>query len=127
MRNPLLLAGYFLFVTAANALLKLSADASTAAPFLLFQAAGNVAGFVGVLAYTGLMRTLPLHVAFPLTQGFAVLGVQLLASLLIFREAFTPREAAGSILVAAGILLVGAAAPRRGTQRGGGPRVEAAP
>jgi multidrug transporter EmrE-like cation transporter len=59
------------------------------------------------------MRSLPLHIAFPLTQGLAVLGVQLVASVAVFREAFTPAEAAGSALVAAGIALVGVAARPR--------------
>ncbi len=118
MRTALLLAGYFLVVTAANTLLKLSADASSSLPFLLLQLAGNLAGLAGVLAYTGLMRTLPLHIAFPLTQGFAVLGVQLIASLLLFRESFTVTEAAGSALVAAGIILVAAAPRGPGVARG---------
>ena len=73
-------------------------------------AAGNLAGFVGVLAYTGLLRTLPLHVAFPLSRGLVVLGVQLVAALLVFHETFRLTEAAGAVLVTAGILLVGAGA-----------------
>ncbi len=113
MPKALLLAVYFLVVTAANIFLKLSADASSLLPFLLLQLAGNLAGLAGVLAYTGLMRTLPLHVAFPLTQGVAVLGVQLVASLAVFREAFTAAEAAGSALIGAGIVLVGVAARQR--------------
>ena len=112
MKNPALLAAYFLFVTASNVFLKLSADAHGTAAFLVMFAAGNVAGFVGILAYTGLLRTLPLHVAFPLSRGLVVLGVQLLASVVFFRETFTLREAAAVVLVTAGIILVGVSAPR---------------
>jgi drug/metabolite transporter (DMT)-like permease len=42
-----------------------------------------------------------------------VLGVQLAASLLFFHEVFKPTEAAGAAFVAAGIILVGAGAPRQ--------------
>ena len=122
MRNAALLAAYFVFVTASNVLLKLSADARETWTLAALFAAGNVAGFVGVLAYTGLLRTLPLHVAFPLSRGLVVLGVQLLASLLFFHERFTVREAGGVALVTAGIILVGASASRAGQ-----PRQEAAP
>ncbi|HTO23735.1 MAG TPA: hypothetical protein VMQ10_14775 [Spirochaetia bacterium] len=122
MKNAALLAAYFVFVTASNVLLKLSADARETWMLAALFAAGNVAGFVGVLAYTGLLRTLPLHVAFPLSRGLVVLGVQLLASLLFFHERFTVREAGGVALVTAGIILVGASASRAGQ-----PRQESAP
>ena len=59
MRNALFLLCYLVFVTGANIFLKLSADAHGLWPSSLMQAAGNLAGFVGVLAYTGLLRTLP--------------------------------------------------------------------
>jgi len=84
MRTALLLACYCVSVTAANVLLNLSAHAATTRLFLLFQAAGNLAGLGGVLAYTWLMRRMPLHVAFPLTRGVGVLGVQLVGALLVF-------------------------------------------
>jgi multidrug transporter EmrE-like cation transporter len=111
MRTVLFLACYGVFVTAANVLLKLSAEANGAWPFLAFQAGGNLAGLGGVLVYTWLMRRMPLHIAFPLTRGAGVLGVQLVASLLVFREIFKPTEAAGAVIVAAGIILVGLGAP----------------
>jgi multidrug transporter EmrE-like cation transporter len=112
MKNAALLVCYFLFVTASNVFLKLSADSRETWVFLTMFAAGNVAGFVGILAYTGLLRTLPLHVAFPLSRGLVVLGVQLAASLVFFHERFTLKEAGAVALVTAGIVLVGVAAPR---------------
>jgi multidrug transporter EmrE-like cation transporter len=110
MKNARLLLSYLVFVTGANVFLKLSAEARETWLFFTMLAAGNLAGFVGVLAYTGLLRTLPLHVAFPLSRGVVVLGVQLVAALLIFHETFRLTEAAGAVLVTAGILLVGAGA-----------------
>jgi uncharacterized membrane protein len=112
VRNACLLLCYLVFVTAANVFLKLSSGAGTVAYFLVMQIAGNLAGFVGILAYTGLLQTLPLHVAFPISRGLVVLGVQLAASLLFFHEIFTLTEAVGAALVAAGVILVGVAAPR---------------
>ena len=119
MKNALFLVGYLVFVTTANVLLKESADAGAGLPFLVFLVAGNLAGFVGILAYTGLLQTLPLHVAFPLSRGIVVLGV-LGSSLLFFHERFKVTEAVGAVLVTAGIIVVGrgapgkAAAPRTG-------------
>jgi multidrug transporter EmrE-like cation transporter len=111
MRTALLLACYCVSVTAANVLLNLSAHAGGLWPFLAFQAAGNLAGLAGILVYTGLMRRMPLHVAFPLSRGAGVLGVQLVGSVMVFRETFTLREAVGAAVVAAGILLVGFGTP----------------
>ena len=94
-------------MTSANVVLKLSAGAGSLWFFIATQAAGNLLGFVGILAYTGLLQTLPLHIAFPLSRGLVVLGIQLVASLLVFHETFRPTEAAGAVLVAAGIILAG--------------------
>jgi uncharacterized membrane protein len=115
MRNALFLLCYLVFVTSANVFLKLSADAHGAWMFVAMQAAGNLAGFVGILAYTGLLRTLPLHLAFPLSRGLVVLGVQLAAAVLVFHETFRVTEALGAGLVAAGIIVVGLVAARRKT------------
>ncbi len=106
MKNALFLAGYLLFVAAANVLLKGSANAGSGWPFYGLFAAGNVAGFVAILLYTGLLRTFPLHLAFPLSRGFGMLGV-LASSLAFFRERLGFREAAAVALVTAGILVIG--------------------
>jgi multidrug transporter EmrE-like cation transporter len=124
MKNSVFLLCYLVFVTAANILLKFSAQTRETWLFFSLLAAGNLAGFVGVLAYTGLLRTLPLHVAFPLSRGLVVLGVQLVGALLVFHETFRVTEAAGAVLVTAGIILVGAGA--RGPRTGAGAREPAA-
>ena len=113
LRNAALLLCYLVFVTSANVFFKLSAGSGTVWYFIVMQIAGNLVGFVGILAYTGLLQTLPLHIAFPISRGLVVLGVQLAASLLFFHEVFKPTEAAGAAFVAAGIILVGAGAPRQ--------------
>jgi len=107
MIHALFLAGYLAVVTAANVFLKLSAQAAGIWAFLALQLAGNLCGLGGVLLYTGLLRKLPLHVAFPLSRGVAVLGVQLVASLLVFHESFKVTEALGTAVVAAGVILLG--------------------
>jgi multidrug transporter EmrE-like cation transporter len=112
MPNVILVVVNLVATVAANALLKLSADAGSIVPFLLFQAAGNVLGLVGVLAYTGLLRTTPLHVSFPLTKGLQVIGVQVVAASVIFQEPVTPLRLAGTALVSAGIVVVGLAMGR---------------
>ena len=106
LKNAALLIAYLVFVTGANLLLKLAADAGSGWPMIALLVSGNVAGFGGILAYTGLLRTLPLHVAFPLSRGLVVLGV-LGTSLFFFREHLRVTEAAGVALVTAGIILVG--------------------
>jgi multidrug transporter EmrE-like cation transporter len=106
-KNALFLICYLVSVTLANTLLAFSAHAGEVWPFIFLQIAGNLAGFIGILAYTGLLRTLPLHVAFPLSRGAAVIGVQLIASFIIFHESFKPTEIAGTVAVVAGVVLVG--------------------
>jgi multidrug transporter EmrE-like cation transporter len=113
MKNAGLLLCYLVLVTLANILLKLSADAHETLFFFGTLAAGNLVGFGGVLAYTGLLRTLPLHVAFPLSRGLVVLGIQLVAALVVFHESFRITEAAGAVLVTAGIVLVGVSSAHR--------------
>ncbi len=127
MRNALLLALYVVFVAGANLLLKLSAAANAAWPFIALQLAGNTAGFVGILAYTAMMRTLPLHIAFPLTRGFSVLAIQGAVALLVFRETFRVTEIVAVVAVAAGIILVGVGAQSSASPRPAAPRPGEAP
>lgn len=107
MQNLFFIAGHFTLSTTANVLLKLSAGAPALAPFLVLQIAGNLTGFVGVLSYTGLLKHMPLHLAFPITQGLAALGILFAASILVFHEPFTLTEAAGCAIVVVGVVLVG--------------------
>jgi len=108
--NILLILGLFLanmvFNILGNASFKLSALASNWKGLIGWQIVGNLAGFVTVLALTGLLRYLPLHVAQPICQGLAIIGVQIVASWLFFHETITPTQWIGMLLIVAGIVLI---------------------
>lgn len=91
--------------TTAHACLKKSAGARAMKLFLLWQAAGNCAAFLGVLAYTAILRGMSLHAAYPLTEGLTALGVQLVGGVLLFRERIPPIAWAGTGLILSGIVL----------------------
>jgi multidrug transporter EmrE-like cation transporter len=102
-----LVGGNLLFNILANASFKVSAETRTWREFLFWQVVGNLAGLVTVLTLTGLLRHMPLHVAFPLTMGLTVIGVQVGAAWLLFREPITSAQWMGTLLVVVGILLIG--------------------
>jgi multidrug transporter EmrE-like cation transporter len=94
------------FNVLANASFKFAALSDRWRVFLAWQIIGNLAGLVTVVTLTLLLRYLPLHVAFPLTTGLAVIGVQVFAALLLFRESIGPRDWVGTALVIAGVALL---------------------
>jgi multidrug transporter EmrE-like cation transporter len=102
-----LIGGNLLFNIIANASFKLSAGSPTWRGFLVWQVVGNLAGFITVLTLTGLLRFVPLRVAYPVTAGLAVIGVQVAAARLLFHEPISPTQWMGTLLVLVGILLVG--------------------
>jgi multidrug transporter EmrE-like cation transporter len=101
-----LIGGNLLFNVAANAGFKVSAASPTWRGFLVWQVVGNLAGFITVLTLTGLLRFQPLHIAYPLTAGLAVIGVQVLAARWLFHESISSVQWLGTLLVALGIVLV---------------------
>ncbi len=105
MRTFLLLLADMAANTGAHICLKLSAERRRLKLFLLWQVAGNLAGFIGVLAYTALMRGgMSLHVAYPLTEGITAVGVQLVGGMIVFREKITPVAWIGTGLILCGIV-----------------------
>ena len=56
----------------ANASFKISAFSPNWRGILTWQVIGNLAGFITVLTLTGLLRFMPLSIAFPLTTGLLV-------------------------------------------------------
>jgi multidrug transporter EmrE-like cation transporter len=94
------------FNIAAIASFKMSALHSTVGGFLRWQVAGNLAGLMTVLSLTALLRHIPLNFAFTVTIGQAILGVDSVAGILIFRETITPTQWMGTLLVVAGVVLV---------------------
>ncbi len=103
----ILLAGNLVFNIVANASFKLSAASPTLRGFVGWQIVGNLAGFITVLTLTGLLRHLPLHVAYPVTTGLAVIGVQVVAARWLFGETISSGQWLGTLLVIVGIWLVG--------------------
>ena len=89
-----------------NGSFRQSAGSSDWRGYWLWQLIGNTTGFLGVQALTNLMRFLPLHIAYPVTQGLAVIGVQIFAARWIFRESIGPLQWIGTLLVVAGIILI---------------------
>ena len=85
---------------------KMSAASTNWRSFLGWQAVGNFSGLVTVLALTGLLRLTSLHVAYPITVGLSVVGVQVVAAALLFREAISPLQWLGTLLIVAGVVLI---------------------
>ena len=90
----------------SNILFQLSAGSQGVSRFVFWQILGNLVGFLGVLTFTGLLHYLPISVAFPVAQGLAVLGVQLVGARLFFKETIHPAQWIGSGLIVAGIVLI---------------------
>jgi multidrug transporter EmrE-like cation transporter len=105
MRTLLLLFADMTANTGAHIFLKRSAISSGVKRFLLWQIAGNRAALLGTLAYTGLLRGMSLHVAYPLTEGLTAVVVQLVGGVLLFRERIPPITWAGTGLILSGIVL----------------------
>ena len=95
-----------LFSIVANVAFRLSAHGASWNDVLTWQVIGNLAGFITVLTLTGLLRYIPLAVAFPLTTGVSIIGVQLVAARWLFNEPIDGAQWAGSLLIVAGIFLV---------------------
>jgi multidrug transporter EmrE-like cation transporter len=101
----LLLAVNMAANTAAHIMFKRSAAGTGAKRFLAWQVAGNLVSFGGLVCYTLLLKRMPLHTAYPVTEGLTAVGVLLVGSLLVYRETIRPLAWAGACLVLAGIVL----------------------
>ncbi len=74
--------------------------------FLLWQVAANLTSFLGVLALSWVYKTVPVHIAYPLSQALVILSIQVVVARLVFREAVTPWQWAGTAFILVGIVLV---------------------
>ncbi len=101
-----LFLGNLLFNIVANASFKVSAESPNLRGFLTWQVIGNLAGFITVLTLTGLLRYIPLSMAFPVTTGLAVIGVQVVAGHWLFGETISAEQWLGTLLVIIGIILL---------------------
>ena len=102
----LLVLANLLFNIVANASFRVSAFAESWRSFLAWQVIGNLAGFITVLTLTWLLRYMPLSIAFPLTIGLTVIGVQVFAAAAMFHEPISARQWAGTAAIVIGIFLV---------------------
>lgn len=101
-----LVLGNLFFNIVANASFKVSAASPNLRGFLTWQVIGNLAGFITVLTLTGLLRFIPLSMAFPVTTGLAVIGVQVVAGHWLFGETISAEQWLGTLLVVIGIVLI---------------------
>jgi len=95
-----------IFNILANAAFKISAFSPNWRGILTWQVIGNLAGFITVLTLTGLLRFMPLSIAFPLTTGLTIIGVQVVAAHFYFHEPISYMQWWGTLLIALGILFV---------------------
>ena len=101
-----LIALNVVFSIVASAAFRLSARSATWSDVLTWQVLGNLAGLVTVVSLTCLLRYRPLAIAFPLTTGMSILGVQVVAAKWLFHEPIDVMQWTGTILSGAGIFLV---------------------
>ncbi len=94
------------FNVASNAGFRMSAFSGSWRGFLVWQVVGNVAGLITVLTLTALLRYIPLGVAFSLTTGLAIIGVQLIAAVWLFHEPMSLRQWFGTLTIVVGIWLI---------------------
>jgi multidrug transporter EmrE-like cation transporter len=95
-----------LFNILANASFKFSAGSTTVFQFIAWQVIGNLAGFITVITLTGMLKSVPLSVAFPLTSGLAVIGVQVLGAIFLFHEPISLEKWVGTLLIIFGIFFI---------------------
>jgi multidrug transporter EmrE-like cation transporter len=103
----LLVLGVVAANTAAHIFFKRSALGQGAKHFLAWQVVGNLVSFGGLACYTVLLKRMPLHTAYPVTEGLVAVGVLIVGSLVVYRERIRPLAWAGAALVMAGIALFG--------------------
>ncbi len=90
----------------SNASFRVSAMSETWRGIIIWQVVGNLAGLVTVITLTWLLKYMPLSVAFPLTTGLTVLGVQMVAASWIFREPISQSQWLGTLAIVLGIWLI---------------------
>jgi multidrug transporter EmrE-like cation transporter len=86
--------------------LKWAANSQNWHGFITGQVVGNLAGFVGVIALTLLLRFVPMHLAMAISMGFGFVLVQVVAAHWVFHEALQIEQWLGVGLVAIGIIVI---------------------
>ena len=94
------------FNVLSNAAFRVSAMSDSMRGLIAWQVVGNLAGFVTVITLTWMLKYMPLSIAFPLTTGLTVLGVQMVAASWIFKEPVSEKQWLGTLAIAIGIWLI---------------------
>ena len=94
------------FNVLSNASFRVSAMSATWRGILTWQVVGNLAGLVTVITLTWILKYMPLSIAFPLTTGLTVLGVQMAAASWIFNEPISQQQWLGTMAIVLGIWLI---------------------
>ncbi len=94
------------FNVLSNASFRVSAMSATWRGILTWQVVGNLAGLVTVITLTWILKYMPLSIAFPLTTGLTVLGVQMVAASWIFNEPISQQQWLGTMAIVMGIWLI---------------------
>lgn len=94
------------FNVLSNASFRVSAMSATWRGILTWQVVGNLAGLVTVITLTWILKYMPLSIAFPLTTGLTVLGVQMVAASWIFNESISQQQWLGTMAIVLGIWLI---------------------
>ena len=94
------------FNVLSNASFRVSAMSATWRGILTWQVVGNLAGLVTVITLTWILKYMPLSIAFPLTTGLTVLGVQMVAASWIFNEPISQQQWLGTMAIVLGIWLI---------------------
>jgi len=101
-----LILSYVFFAVVSNLAFKWSAASHGPRGFLWWQVVGNVAGFLSVLALTGILRFIPLHLAIAFTVGLGFVAIQFFGAHLICGEAITTSQWLGIALITIGVVIV---------------------
>jgi multidrug transporter EmrE-like cation transporter len=90
----------------SNIFYKRSAMVKGVARFGLWQIIAGTFSFIGVISYTFSLKYLPVSIAFPVTQGLAVIAVTIIGASLVYKEKIRGRYWLGVALITLGILFV---------------------
>ncbi len=97
---------YVACVVTSNVGFKLSAGSQNWKGFLAWQIMANLAGFVGVISFTLLLKFIPLYLAYGIFMGLGFVAVQVVAARLIFKEPIRSIQWIGVTLIMLGIFLI---------------------
>lgn len=97
---------YVACVVTSNVGFKLSAGSQNWREFLAWQVMANLAGLVGVISFTLLLKFIPLYLAYGIFMGLGFVAVQVVAARLLFKERILSIQWIGVAFIVLGIFLI---------------------